>query len=204
MKLKICGMKYHENISAIANLQPDFLGFIFYENSPRFFDGTITNVPKETKKVGVFVNATIDEIIDKSNHYRLDLIQLHGAESPDFCYELKKQGFKIIKVFSLDEYFDFNQIKPYETFCDFFLFDTKGKLPGGNGFKFNWEILKRYPSTKPYFLSGGIGLNDIENINEFLKAKESQYCYCMDVNSKFEIESGLKDFEKLKEFKSLL
>ncbi|HBK70580.1 MAG TPA: N-(5'-phosphoribosyl)anthranilate isomerase, partial [Flavobacteriaceae bacterium] len=111
---------------------------------------------------------------------------------------------KIIKVFSIKDEFDFSVLKPYESVCDYFLFDTKGKNPGGNGYTFNWEVLKNYPSTKPYFLSGGIGLDEVESILSFLRRQESSYCYAIDVNSKFEIEPGLKDIEKLKEFKNNL
>jgi phosphoribosylanthranilate isomerase len=100
--------------------------------------------------------------------------------------------------------FNFNQLEPYESVCDYYLFDTKGKLPGGNGYTFNWDVLKKYPSSKPYFLSGGIGLNEIETLKEFLKMPESQYCYAIDINSQFEVEAGLKDIEKLKKFKSEL
>jgi phosphoribosylanthranilate isomerase len=117
---------------------------------------------------------------------------------------LKSSGVKVIKVFSIKDTFDFSVLKPYEDVCDFFLFDTKGKLPGGNGYTFNWDILKKYPSTKPYFLSGGIGLDQIENLKEFQKNDASKYCYAIDVNSKFEIKPGLKNIELLKEFKNNL
>jgi phosphoribosylanthranilate isomerase len=107
-------------------------------------------------------------------------------------------------VFSIKDTFDFSILKAYEKACDYFLFDTKGKLPGGNGYTFNWEVLKKYPSDKPYFLSGGIGLENVGAIASFLRAPESIYCYAIDINSKFEIEPGLKDIEKIKEFKKLL
>lgn len=216
MRIKICGMKYPDNISEIALLQPDYLGFIFYEKSTRFFDGTIPKLSDNIKKVGVFVNAPLEDIIDKIEKYSLDLIQLHGEETPEFCEKLKKYLIKtdenseipayagIIKVFSIKEHFNFNQLAPFESVCDYFLFDTKGKLPGGNGYTFNWEVLQNYPSTKPYFLSGGIGLEEIENINSFLKRPESQYCLAIDVNSKFEVEAGFKDSEQLAVFKNKL
>ncbi len=204
MKLKICGMKYQENLIEVATLQPDYLGFILYEKSSRFFNGSIPELPDSIKKVGVFVDASSEEILDKIKQYHLQVIQLHGEESPEFCFKLKQatsgQNVEIIKVFSLEGDFNFKLLKPYETVCDYYLFDTKGKLPGGNGFKFDWEILKNYPNTKPYFLSGGIGLEDIENIKEFLVMPASQYCYAIDVNSQFELEPGLKDVEKLKSF----
>ena len=211
MKLKICGMKYQENIIEVAKLQPDYLGFIFYEKSTRFFDGTIPDLPKSIKKTGVFVNATLEEILEKVKKYNLDAIQLHGEESPEFCdalchAELNSASHKIeiMKVFSIKDDFDFETIKPFESVCDFFLFDTKGKLPGGNGYTFNWNVLRQYPSTKPYFLSGGIGLEEMENVLSFLCRQESKFCHAIDVNSKFEIEPGLKHIEKLKTFKNEL
>ena len=213
MKLKVCGMKL--NISEVATLDPDYLGFIFWEPSKRFFDGRIPDLPESIKKVGVFVDATLEEIVEKVNTYGLRAVQLHGKESPEFCSDLKKlqndrskalekTSLKIIKVFSIKDDFDFSILTPYENVCDFFLFDTKGKLPGGNGFTFSWEVLKNYPSSKPYFLSGGIGLDEIEKIREFKRRPESKYCHAIDVNSKFESEPGLKDIKKLKEFKEVL
>lgn len=223
--IKICGMKYQDNIVDIAALQPDYLGFIFYGKSSRFFNGTMPQLPPSIKKVGVFVNAPLDEIVKKIDYYGLDLVQLHGEESPEFCEELKRHyehnnkvlsvkrdrlprsarnanHIGIIKVFSIKDQFNFDQIKSYESVCDYYLFDTKGQLPGGNGYTFNWEVLKNYPSTKPYFLSGGIGLEEVDNIHEFLRRKESQYCHAIDINSKFEIEPGLKNITLLKEFKN--
>lgn len=199
MKLKVCGMKYKDNIEAVANLQPDYLGFIFYEKSPRFFDAEIPKIPKSVKKVGVFVNANLSEIENKIKKYHLDAVQLHGNESPEFCKRIKDA--KIIKVFSIKDNFNFSKLKPYEDVCDYFLFDTKGKLPGGNGYTFNWEVFKDYPSTKPFFLSGGIGIKEIDNVKSFLQGEESKYCYAIDVNSKFELQPGLKNSEELKEFK---
>ncbi|RAJ06186.1 phosphoribosylanthranilate isomerase [Arenibacter echinorum] len=213
MKLKVCGMKL--NTSEVATLDPDYLGFIFWEPSKRLFDGSIPELPESIKKVGVFVDATIEEIVAKVNTYGLRAVQLHGKESPEFCSDLKKlkndrakaseeTSLEIIKVFSIKDDFDFSVLAPYENVCDFFLFDTKGKLPGGNGFTFCWELLKNYPSSKPYFLSGGIGLDEIEKIREFQRRPESKYCHAIDVNSKFESEPGLKDIKKLKKFKEVL
>lgn len=208
MKLKICGMKY--NIEEVAALQPDYLGFIFWKPSKRFFDGSIPKLPRTTGKVGVFVDANIDEILDRTNTYGLNAIQLHGNESPEFCAKLKEQfeyqniKIDILKVFSIIDSFDFSQLSSYEKSSDFFLFDTKGKLPGGNGYQFNWKVLKGYPSKKPYFLSGGIGLEELDNVLEFLQKEESKYCHAIDVNSRFEISPGLKDIDKLKKFKNRL
>jgi phosphoribosylanthranilate isomerase len=194
MKLKICGMKYHENILEVSQLLPDYLGFIFYVKSSRYFDGEIPEIPKSIKKVGVFVNANLDEINSKIKKYDLDLIQLHGNETPEFCKNLKQDKIEIIKVFSVDDDFDFSELEPFEEVCDYFLFDTKGKLHGGNGITFNWQILENYKSQKPLFLSGGIGIEEIENIKK-LKLP----IFAIDVNSKFEIEPGLKYTELCKD-----
>ena len=226
VRLKVCGMNYFDNIQDVAALQPDYLGFIFYEKSARFFEGVIPQLSSQIKKVGVFVNATFEHIIEKIEKHGLDLVQLHGHESPQFCQRLKDYlqernnanepksmdsksknseipAFAgIVKVFSVEDQFDFELLKPYESTCDYFLFDTKGKLPGGNGYTFDWQALKNYPSTTPYFLSGGIGIEEVEKLEEFLKQPESRYCHAIDVNSKFEIEPGLKNITLLQEFKN--
>jgi phosphoribosylanthranilate isomerase len=202
MKLKVCGMKY--NPMDVANLQPDYLGFIFYEKSPRNIDLVIPSLPLSIKKVGVFVNATAEEILEKVAKYGLNMVQLHGEESPELCQHLRNLNLGVIKVFGVDEKFDFSVLEPYENSCDFYLFDTKGKLPGGNGYVFDWEVLEGYPSTKPFFLSGGIGMENIDEILTFLYRPESKYCYALDVNSRFEIKPGLKDIDKLTAFKRKL
>lgn len=203
-------MKFSENILEIEQLQPDFMGFIFYEKSPRFYSEETIPEINDIKKVGVFVNAYEGEIIEKTIKYGLDLVQLHGNESPDFCKKLKdkflenKLSVEIIKAFSVDENFDFGALKTYEENTHYFLFDTKGKLYGGNGATFNWQILNNYPLKKPYFLSGGIGISEIKQLKTFLKTPESKYCFAIDGNSKFETEPGLKDKTVLKEFKKAL
>ncbi|WP_242204830.1 phosphoribosylanthranilate isomerase [Aestuariivivens insulae] len=240
MKLKICGMKYQDNIQQVATLQPDYLGFIFYDKSARFFNTEIPALPNTIKKTGVFVDANLDHVMAMVNKHNLQAVQLHGKESPEYCNELKclyeeyqsecrqkhnnevislkdemsnqyidkpsatvehDNTLEIIKVFSIKDEFNFEVLKPYEKVCDYYLFDTKGKLPGGNGYTFNWDVLNKYPSTKPYFLSGGIGLNEIEKLNAFKTSKASTYCHAIDVNSKFEVEPGLKNIELLNEFK---
>ena len=167
VRLKICGM--NKNTTEVAALKPDYLGFIFWKPSKRYFEGPMPSIPHRVKKVGVFVDATILEIAEKVKTYGLLLAQLHGKETPAFCDELKKAmpQLKIIKVFSIKGDFDFGKLKHFEDVCDYYLFDTKGKLPGGNGYTFNWEVLKNYPSVKPYFLSGGIGLEETEAIKIF-------------------------------------
>lgn len=199
MKLKVCGMKYKDNIEAVVKLRPDFMGFILYDKSARYYEGQLPEIPKSIQKVGVFVNADLTDLRNTIEAFDLDIVQLHGNESPEFCRDLNE--IKVIKVFSIKDEFDFSLLKPYEEVCDYYLFDTKGELPGGNGYVFDWNVLKNYPSTKPYFLSGGIGLDELENIKEFKHSSASKYCYAVDVNSKFEIEPGMKKIEELEKFK---
>lgn len=183
-------MKYYENIQEVSQLLPDYLGFIFYDKSSRYFDGEIPELPKSIKKVGVFVNAPLEDILSKIEKHELDVIQLHGNETPEFCEKLQQVPIEIIKVFSVNDAFSFDVIKPFETVCNYFLFDTKGKLPGGNGTTFNWKILEKYNSTKPFFLSGGIGIEEIEKIKRL-----NLSIHAIDVNSKFETEPGLKNVQ---------
>ena len=206
MKLKICGMKYPDNILEVSQLLPNYMGFIFWKKSSRFFDGEIPNLPKSIQKVGVFVNAPLDEIVSKIEKYDLNLVQLHGNESVAFCLDLKHEiknlkqtPIEIIKVFSILDDFDFSVLKEYEAVCDYFLFDTKGKLPGGNGTVFDWKVLEKYPSTKPFFMSGGIGIEEIAPVKQLLKTNLP--IHAIDINSKFEIEPGLKNKQLLEEFK---
>ncbi|PIE99858.1 MAG: N-(5'-phosphoribosyl)anthranilate isomerase [Maribacter sp.] len=201
LRIKICGMK-HNTAEVGTILHPDYLGFIFWGPSKRNFNGRPTALPHGIKKVGVFVDAYIEEIIEMVNTHQLLAVQLHGGETPGFCRMLKNSlmGVSIIKAFPIGKTFDFKVLGPFGPVCDYFLFDTKGELPGGNGYKFNWGILKNYPFEKPYFLSGGIGLENIGSIREFLEQPESKLCHAIDVNSKFEIEPGLKDIGKLEKF----
>jgi phosphoribosylanthranilate isomerase len=210
MQLKICGMKNPQNIANIAALNPDYLGFIFYEKSKRYVgdDFTVGQAhalalqSKGIKKVGVFVNASLEYVLEKVEKYSLDLVQLHGEESVDFCMNIQKTNpnIQIIKVFSIGETFDFQQLEPYKPHCDYFLFDTKGKEKGGNGFAFNWDVLKGYDNEKPFFLSGGLSL---ENIKEVKKLGHLNIL-AIDVNSGFEIEAGLKDVDKVKRLIEIL
>lgn len=212
MKLKVCGMKFPDNIEQVAALQPDYLGFIFYEKSPRNFGSAIPEIPSAIKKTGVFVDATLDFVQKKVEQYNFKAVQLHGDESAEYCLELRKvfpKGqLEIIKVFSIKEQFDFKNLKEYEGIVDFFLFDTKGKNKGGNGFAFNWEILKNYPSPTPFFLSGGIGEEDVAKIEDFRvyleKLGKADLLYAIDVNSRFESEPGLKMVRKIADFRTSL
>ncbi|MGB6268523.1 MAG: phosphoribosylanthranilate isomerase [Olleya sp.] len=204
MKLKVCGMKVENNILDVAELEPGYMGFIFYEKSPRYFNSVIPELPESIKKIGVFVNSTFDYIRGKVEKHNLQGVQLHGEESPELCQRLKDLDIIVIKVFSIKNQFDFKVLDSYEDVCDHYLFDTKGKEPGGNGYTFNWNVLKNYPSSKPYLLSGGIGLKEIDAILLFLKRPESYLCFGFDLNSKFETAAGLKDVTKLNDFKQKL
>ena len=146
----------------------------------------------------------MNEIIARKNQFDLDVIQLHGNESVAFCEELKKQNIKIIKAFSINNQFDFSKLKQYIHYVDYFLFDTKGKLPGGNGITFDWKILENYSFNTPYFLSGGIGNTELEAIKIFLKSEAGKHCIAIDVNSRFELKSGYKNENKLRKFKKSL
>ena len=201
LKLKVCGMRDSGNIRQLLKLQPDYMGFIFYEKSKRFvpeLDAELLNdFPSETKKVGVFVNASLEEVKGKVDRYGLDLVQLHGDESVEYVGDLFAAGIRVIKVFSVGDSFDFEQLKPYKGLVDFFLFDTKGKERGGNGVTVDWELLKAYDQSVPFFLSGGI---DNENISA-LESLKGMNIHAIDVNSKYEISPGLKDIEELKKLK---
>ncbi len=194
-------MRDSNNIEAIAALNPNYMGFIFYEKSPRFVDHsnaleTIKQLPDSIQKTGVFVNAELDYIIQKAAQYQLNTIQLHGHESPAFCNKVKEQGFEVFKAFQIDEDFDFESLKAYENSCNYFLFDTKTKAYGGSGKKFNWDLLQKCTTTNPIILSGGIDLDNVDDIKNI----SSVNIYATDINSKFEIEPGLKDVDKVKLF----
>ena len=195
-------MKY--NPVEVETLEPDYMGFIFWEKSPRYMEGVVPSISRKIKKVGVFVNAGAEEILQRVTKYGLQMVQLHGNETPELCNHLKSLGIGVIKVFGVDETFNFSVLEPYENVCDYYLFDTKGKLPGGNGYVFDWEVLENYPSTKPFFLSGGIGMENIDEVLTFLYRPESKYCHAIDINSRFETKPGLKDIQQLKGFKKRL
>ena len=190
-------MRDPENLDGLLDLPIDYVGLIFYKKSKRFVEKDFPKLDFRGKeKVGVFVNESLEYILEKSKQYDFITIQLHGTESPDFCEKLKEKNLKIIKAFSVDDEFDFSKTKKYEPFCDYFLFDTKGKLPGGNGYTFDWGILKNYKGETPFFLSGGIN-NTHKNM---LKGLNINLLYAIDLNSGFEIEPALKDISLLKKF----
>jgi phosphoribosylanthranilate isomerase len=199
MKLKICGMRYPENIVEIAGLQPDYLGFIFYEKSPRYAGDLAPEVvralPASILKTGVFVNATAKFIAETTEKYRLDLIQLHGNEPPETCLALRKIR-PVIKAISVAAATDIATASAYQNAVDYFLFDTKTPLFGGSGTQFDWSALEAYTDDTPFFLSGGIGADDAER----LKTLQHPQLYAIDVNSRFETAPGMKDAVALRKF----
>lgn len=200
MRIKVCGMKDSENLLRLVELQPDYVGFIFHELSPRFAGDSldpeaVRNLPRGVKKVGVFVNASIDQIVRTAKRYGLDYAQLHGDETPDFCRNLQFKGINIIKAFSIDADFNFTKLNNFKPHCDFFLFDAKGLNRGGNGRTFDWNLLRRYDNEKPFFLAGGIDLENAEQAAELTGLK----LHALDVNSRFETAPGVKDLEKVRQ-----
>jgi len=193
MKLKVCGMKYSQNITEIENLFPDLMGFIFYEKSKRFFNQPEINLNNKVKRVGVFVNENIQEIKNKIKKYKLDYVQLHGEENVNFCHSLKP-FVKIIKVFKIDYNFNFKKTQEFEEVCDYFLFNTKSQLQSRSSKKFDWYLLKNYNCKKDFFLSGGIDIGDIEEIKKIVN---SYPIAGIDVNSKFELDNLEKDKKKI-------
>ena len=204
MKLKVCGMKFVENIEQVSGLCPDYMGFIFYEKSKRNFEGVIPKLPKSIKKTGVFVNEYPEILVSLVEEYQLEAIQLHGDETIAYIKQIKTYlpSVEIIKVFGIKDEFNFELLKPFLQVVDYFLFDTKGKERGGNGYQFDWSILEAYPYEKPFFLSGGIGLKEVVDIQKVLDSDLP--VYAIDINSKFEIEPGLKNINDIKIFKNKL
>lgn len=196
-------MREEQNIEMLAELKPDFVGFIFYDKSSRNIDRSINmNLLNEIIKVGVFVNENPEVVINKVRVYQLDYVQLHGDESVEYCIGLKQYGIKIIKAFTISSMFNFHITNAYENHCEYFLFDTKGLTPGGNGSVFNWDLLKQYKGNINYLLSGGISCKEVNNIIQ-LRQKD-QRMIGIDINSMFETEPGLKDIESIKLFKDEL
>ena len=203
MKIKVCGLKEPENIKEVLKVNPDYIGFIFFSPSPRNALGLsykVTNtLPKDVKKVGVFVDTNKDVIEEYAGIHHLQAVQLHGEHSPELCRRLRNTGLEVIKAVSIPENADenfFKSLEDYKDYVDLFLFDSAGKYAGGNGIKFNWDILKHYHLDIPYILSGGIGPDDVNLLKKGLPSK----CIGIDLNSKFEKEPGVKDIEKLKNF----
>ena len=200
MLVKVCGMREPENIETVAQLGVDMMGFIFYPKSPRFASQSVdrTAADKNVCRVGVFVNESVELISDKIQLFDLNAVQLHGNESRELCEQLHEQNglLKVIKAISVSTAGDIQKYKEYVGAVDYFLFDTKCKTVGGSGQQFDWQVLENYDGDVPFILSGGIGPEDVERIRNFHHPK----CIGIDLNSKFEMEPGLKDVEMLKTF----
>jgi phosphoribosylanthranilate isomerase len=200
MKIKVCGITKREDLQKLVEYQVNYAGFIFYEKSPRFagskLDPRTIRETKDIRKVGIFVNTPAEQVKRIVADYGLDFVQLHGDETPEFCAQLK-QMVPVIKAFRVGENVNWEELEPYLNVTDYFLFDTEaGKAYGGTGIRFNWDLLKTYPYEQPFFLSGGIGP---EQLPELLLL-DIPALVAVDVNSKFEIQPGVKDMGKVKPF----
>ncbi len=196
-------MRESRNILEVASSKPDFMGFIFYAPSPRYVGTDFIvppDFPESIKRVGVFVNERTEAILALYEKYQLDFLQLHGQESLHQVIELKEKGCKIIKVFSIDDEFDFKFTNEFEKNVEYFLFDTKGKFHGGNAHHFNWKLLNRYNGKTPFLLSGGIKPEDIEEIKKINHSRLAG----IDVNSGVEVSYGVKDVDKVASIAKIL
>jgi phosphoribosylanthranilate isomerase len=205
--IKVCGMRDAENIRQVEALGVDMMGFIFWPQSSRYVGERPSYLPVHAKRVGVFVDEDPEHICRIADEYQLDFIQLHGHESPEMLnrlsalhpYSPHREGVRgrlLIKAFNIATADDFEQTKPYEGIVDYFLFDTKGKSLGGNGEKFDWNVLDAYQGNTPFILSGGIGPSDAE----CLKAFHHPRFVGIDLNSRFETAPGMKDVQSLRNF----
>lgn len=204
MRVKVCGMTQPDQVEALAGLGVTFAGFIFYPKSPRyvFKHMTTTQIRKENNinKVGVFVNATIEEVLHMVDECRLHIVQLHGDESPKYCEKIADY-VSVVKAFRLSDNDSVEwMIRPYMDVCDMFMFDTMGVGYGGTGKKFDWHMLKDTTVGKPFFLSGGIEPGDEEKLKAFQDEPVSRALFAIDINSKFEASPGIKDLESVRSF----
>ena len=192
-------MREAENIREVEALGIDMMGFIFWPKSSRYVSQRPDYLPKRVKRVGVFVDEDPEQVKQLAGDYGLDYIQLHGHETPEVISYLRTPALphpRIIKAFNISTAEDLIQTQPYEGLVDYFLFDAKGKSVGGNGEKFNWNVLDAYQGSTPFLLSGGIGPDDTERVNAFHHPK----CIGIDLNSRFELAPGLKDVNALRRF----
>lgn len=192
--IKVCGMREAENIREAEALGIDWMGFIFWPQSSRYVAARPTYLPTRCKRVGVFVDEQIEKVRHIAEDYALDIIQLHGNESPEYARTLG--GRTLIKAFNIATADDLSQTRPYEGIVDLFLFDTKGRTVGGNGEKFDWTVLSAYQGATPFLLSGGIGPDDAGRIRAFRHPR----CIGIDLNSRFEVSPAFKDIDRLREF----
>lgn len=195
MLIKVCGMRDAENIRRVAATGADWMGFIFYARSVRAMSDA-ESIDCPLKRVGVFVDASPEEMMEKAVRYKLDYLQLHGSESPELCYALQKRGFAVIKAFPVATEADLAATESYEGWADYFLFDTKCPTHGGSGKGFDWSLLTAYRGTTPFLLSGGINPESTEAV---LRFRHPQFAG-IDINSGFETSPGIKDAEKIKSF----
>jgi len=203
MQFKVCGITNLEQANALKEMGVHFIGFIFYPSSKRYVleKLSLTDIAsfKSTgvKKVGVFVNEPLERLLEIVQAAGLDVVQLHGDETPDYCAAVR-QKVETIKVFRVGAAVpDFGA---FELVVDYFLFDTDSTLYGGTGRHFNWELIKGTAIPKPFFLSGGIGPNDIQGVQVMEKTKAGKTLHALDINSQFELAPGMKDLEKIKIF----
>lgn len=205
MRVKVCGITQLDQLHQLDELGVTFGGMIFYPKSPRFVlkhmnSMEVKKFKGRINKVGVFVNATYDEIMNHADNFGLHMVQLHGDETPKFCERLSEQ-LEVIKAFRIgpDDHIDF-KIRYYEEVCDVFLFDTAGETYGGTGRKFDWDALHNANINKPFLLSGGIGPTDAAIVTTFQDGANGKWLFGSDINSKFETEPGIKDMELVKKF----
>lgn len=189
-------MRDAENISAIDKLDVDWMGFIFYSKSPRYVEVMPSIMPTSAKRVGVFVNDSIDNIKNIAKKYALDIVQLHGTESPEMCLQLSESGLKVMKAFSVMDSFPTTIVNSYQHACQYFLFDTQTISFGGSGNKFDWSILSEYKGNVPFLLSGGISDSDVDSIRRI----NHPQMIGIDINSRFELSPALKDVNQVKQF----
>ena len=195
--VKVCGMTDGDNIRRVEALGVDFIGFVFHEPSPRYAAIVPSYLPERAKRVGVFVDSPREEVERKAERFGLQVLQLHGGESPDYCRCLRETlGLPLVKAFHLAEPEDLRRTEPYEGLCDFFLFEPLTCLPGGSGKTFDWQLLRPYEGRTPFLLSGGIGSDSIEALRRFHHPRWAG----IDLNSRFELAPGLKDVERLSQF----
>ena len=197
MIIKVCGMRDADNIRAVEALGIDLMGFIFWPHSSRYVGAKPSYLPENCQRVGVFVDASVQDILAAVRDFRLDIVQLHGHETPEMIVALKERAaVQVVKALAVNGPEDLAQTAAYESVCDAFLFDTKGRLPGGNGQQFDWNVLRSYTGRLPFLLSGGIGPEDAQRVREF----SVPGCIGIDLNSRFETAPGLKDVEALRTF----
>ena len=210
MTIKVCGMRDSENIRAVEATGANWMGFIFWPKSSRFVSQCPSYLPTKAKRVGVFVDQDVDEVAQKVCDYALNFVQLHGQESPEYIQNLRnlcstdnEKPFAVIKAINVCCCADVNTYKAYQGLVDYFLFDTKAEMVGGNGTKFDWGVLEAYDGNTPFLLSGGIGPDDVKRLHTWLSSEcgsAATRCIGIDLNSRFESAPAIKDVNLLQTF----